>query len=102
MGTDPLPGMEKEMDQIPELTKVAEEYDKVKHERILLNKAEVVLKKKLLDLMHEHKLAAYTDEDIKVTIVPGEENIKVKIDPGEGSGTSGEGKETGNRGENGE
>lgn len=82
-----LPTME--LQSIPELTEAAENYAEVRDKRIKLLAKELELKEKVGDLMKEHKLTSYRDDDLTITLET-KEKIKVKIESGENEAEEGE------------
>mgnify|MGYP001598549647 CR=1 FL=1 len=62
---------------IPELTKVAEEYEHARDARIKKLRTELELKEKLLELMHKHKQTVYRDGDL-IVLTDTVEKVKVK------------------------
>ena len=72
-----LPGMEAR--KLPELHAAAESYAEVRDERMELTKQEVVLKKKLVDLMHKHDKKQYKFENVSILLVIEEETVRVRI-----------------------
>ena len=72
-----LPGTEDA--KIDALEDAAEEYARIRDERVALSAEEVELKGKLLDLMKANKKENYVRDGIEIHIVHEEETVKVKI-----------------------
>lgn len=71
-----LPGVE--TDSIPEIEEAAEEYTRVRDERMELTEEETAAQAKLLDLMRDHNLDKYKYDGKIVAVLQGEAKVKVK------------------------
>lgn len=65
--------------EIKEIDEAAEDYVKVRDERMALTKKEVEAKKKLQDLMKDHKLKAYSYEGARIDNETGEEETVERL-----------------------
>ena len=65
--------------KIEALHAAAEEYVKIRDERMALTKQEAPLRDALLALMHKNKKTHYVYDDLEITVVPIDETVKVKI-----------------------
>lgn len=72
-----LPGIDDPA--IEELEVAAEDYAKIRDQRMALNEEESELKTNLLSLMHKHDKKKYVHEGVEIRIVNADETVKVKI-----------------------
>lgn len=65
--------------ELKDIEDAALSYAENRDERMNALKEEVDLKKKLIDLMHKHKLNTYRHNGINIDLVAEKEKVKVKI-----------------------
>lgn len=63
----PVPGTQRE-GVVEEITELAEEYIEVRDQRMELGRKEVDLRDQLLDMLDEHGVEEYADDDAGITV----------------------------------